>query len=210
MAFDTWIFDLDNTLYPARLGLVEQINARMTAWVMRELGLDRAGADAYRARTWRDYGITLRGLIEEHGADAAAFLHETHDIDYAALAPAPRLAEAVARLPGRKIVHTNGARAHAERVLARTGLAPHIDALWAIEEADLVPKPRPEATRRILAGLRIDPARAVMLEDSPANLATAKQAGMATVWVTREEAAPAAHIDHTARNPVDFLAQFGR
>ncbi|MEM0921782.1 MAG: pyrimidine 5'-nucleotidase [Pseudomonadota bacterium] len=208
MAYRTWIFDLDNTLYPARLGLVEQINQRMTDWVMRELGLDRQGADTYRARTWREYGITLRGLIAEHGTDAAGFLHETHHIDYSRLAPAPRLAEAVTRLPGRKIVHTNGARAHAERVLARTGLAAHIDALWAIEDADLIPKPLPEATARILIGLKIDPQTAIMLDDSPANLAAAKDAGITTVWMTRDRTEAAPHIDHKAGNPVNFLAGF--
>ena len=205
---DTWIFDLDNTLYPARLGLVEQINTRMTRFVMRELRVDREQADRYREQSWRRHGITLHALMADYGTSADRFLAETHDIDYGPLAPAPRLAEAVARLPGRRIVHTNGARIHAERVLDRLGLRDLFDGVWAIEDAGLIAKPAPEATRAIIDAFGFEPGTAIMLEDSLANLASAKASGMQTVWITREGTAPPPHVDHVAANPVTFLTGF--
>ncbi|MEM9735498.1 MAG: pyrimidine 5'-nucleotidase [Pseudomonadota bacterium] len=202
---DTWIFDLDNTLYPASLGLVGQINARMTGFLMRKLDLDRAAADAYRHRTWVSHGITLRALVEEHGVDAAAFLAETHDIDYGPLVPNPALTRAIAALPGRKLVHTNGARVHAERVLARLGLGSAIEAVWAIEDAGLMPKPMAAAHQSFVEIHGIEPTRAAMLEDSAANLAVPKEMGMATILIG--DGTPPAHVDRIAPGIMDFLAE---
>jgi len=112
---ETWIFDLDNTLYHPSARLFEQINARMTGFIMRELGLGRAAADGLRRTYWQRYGTTLGGLIDGHGIDPARFLDEVHAIDLSALRPDAALAAAIGRLPGTRIVHTNGARAHDQR-----------------------------------------------------------------------------------------------
>ncbi|OZA07521.1 MAG: HAD family hydrolase, partial [Rhodobacterales bacterium 17-64-5] len=100
----TWVFDLDNTLYPPAMRLFDQIEVRMTDWVMRALGLDRVRADQLRAAYWQTYGTTLAGLMREHGVDPGPYLSEVHDIDFSVLLPDPKLAQAIRNLPGRKIV----------------------------------------------------------------------------------------------------------
>ncbi len=194
---ETWIFDLDNTLYEPGAGLFGQIDARMTAFIMRELGLDRAAADRLRRDYWRRHGTTLGGLMAHHGTDPARFLADVHAIDLSGLAPDPALAAALGRLPGRKVIHTNGARAHAERVLRARGLARHFDAIYAIEDKDYVPKPEAAAYEAILALAGIDPARAAMIEDDARNLEVPKALGMATVWLCHGRPGPTpGWVDH--------------
>jgi putative hydrolase of the HAD superfamily len=188
---ETWIFDLDNTLYHPSARLFDQINIRMTGFIMRELSVTKAEADALRRRYWERHGTTLRGLIEEHGTDAGRFLDEVHAIDLSALAPDAGLAESIRRLPGRKLVHTNGSRGHAARVLAARGLGGLFDAVYAIEDKDLVPKPQRAAYDRIVALAGIDPGRAAMVEDDARNLEVPKALGMRTVWLCHETGAKA-------------------
>jgi putative hydrolase of the HAD superfamily len=205
---ETWIFDLDNTLYHPSARLFDQINVRMTGFIMRELGLGRAEADALRRASWQRHGTTLRGLVAEHRIDPDAFLTEVHDIDLSALRPDAGLATAIARLPGRKIVHTNGARAHAARVLAALGLAGAFDAVYAIEDKDLVPKPERAAYDRVAALAGLEPARAAMIEDDARNLAVPKEMGMATVWLCHETGARApGWVDRRITGLATFLAE---
>jgi len=215
---ETWIFDLDNTLYHPSARLFDQINVRMTGFIIRELGVGKAEADALRRRYWGKYGTTLRGLIDEHGIDAARFLDEVHAIDLSALTPDAGLAAAVGRLPGARIVHTNGARAHARRVLAARGLTGLFDAIYAIEDKALVPKPQPDAYHRIVRLAGIDPGRAAMIEDDVRNLEVPKALGMATVWLCHDEGAagrdPAAapaptYVDRRISRLTAFLQEFG-
>ena len=188
---ETWIFDLDNTLYHPSARLFDQINTRMTGFIMRELSVGRAEANGLRRRYWERHGTTLRGLIDRHGVDPARFLDQAHDIDLSALRPDPELAAAIGGLPGARIVHTNGARAHASRVLAARGLAGVFDAVYAIEDKDLVPKPQPDAYRRVVALSGLNPARAAMIEDDVRNLEVPKTLGMATVWLCHRAGARA-------------------
>ena len=118
----TWVFDLDNTLYPPHMRLFDQIEVRMTDWVMQALQVDRARADHLRAHYWATYGTTLAGLMTEHGVDPGPYLTDVHDIDFSVLAPDPDLAARIAALPGRKIVYTNACAPYAEKVLAARGL----------------------------------------------------------------------------------------
>ncbi|GIX14881.1 MAG: pyrimidine 5'-nucleotidase [Paracoccaceae bacterium] len=180
---ETWVFDLDNTLYPPSARLFDQIEARMTRYVMRELGLDREAADHLRDTFWRNHGTTLAGLMRNHGIDPEPYLAEVHDIDLSGLRPDPALARALAALPGRRIVHTNGARAHAERVTRALGLEGLFDALYGIEDAGYAPKPERDAFLRICARDGFDPARAAMFEDDPRNLHVPADLGMVTVLV---------------------------
>ncbi len=205
---ETWIFDLDNTLYHPSARLFEQINARMTGFIMRELGLGRAAADGLRRTYWQRYGTTLGGLIDGHGIDPARFLDEVHAIDLSALRPDAALAAAIGRLPGTRIVHTNGARAHAERVLAARGLERVFDAVYAIEDNDLVAKPRPDAYRRVIRLSGLDPARAAMIEDDVRNLEAPKALGMVTVWLCHRAGARApAFVDHRITRLIRFLQE---
>ncbi len=206
---ETWIFDLDNTLYHPSARLFDQINLRMTGFIMRELGVSRLEADGLRQRYWQRHGTTLRGLIEHHGVDPARFLEEAHDIDLSALKPDADLAAVIRRLPGHRIVHTNGARAHAARVLAARGLAGLFDAVYAIEDKALVPKPRPYAYHRVIRLSGLDPARAAMIEDDVRNLEAPKALGMATIWLCHQTGAPApAFVDRRITGLTRFLQEF--
>lgn len=207
---DAWIFDLDNTLYPPEAGLLQQIDARMRTFIMRFLGIAEAEADRLRAHYLERDGITLKGLMHDHGVEADAFLEETHAIDLSGLAPDPGLAEAIRRLPGRRIIHTNGARAHAERVLAARGLAGAFDAVFAIEDKNFVPKPELPAYTHVIRATGIEPTRALMIEDSAVNLVEPKRLGMATVWLDHHRTNGAhPHVDVRIEALEPFLRRRG-
>lgn len=203
-AVATWVFDLDNTLYPPALRLFDQVNARMTTYVMRALGIDRAAADALRARYWREHGTTLAGLMAVHALDPEPFLEDVHAIDLSAVAPDPGLAAAIARLPGRKIVYTNGSRGHGARVSAALGLT--FDAIYGVEDAGYAPKPRREAFERVFAADGLDPASAAMVEDDQRNLVEPAAMGMVAIWRPADpQERPAPHVAHVAPDLAAFL-----
>ena len=201
----TWVFDLDNTLYPPSAALFDQIEVKMTAWVMEALGVDHAEADRLRAQYWRDYGTTLAGLMQVHGIDPGPYLDAVHDISFAGLAPDPELAARIGDLPGRRIVFTNATVPYAERVIEARGLSGLFDAIYGVEEAGFHPKPHVEAFETIFAADGLDPLAAAMFEDDPRNLAVPHAKGMRTVHVA-PRAAPAAHIHYHTDNLPAFLA----
>lgn len=186
-AVETWIFDLDNTLYPAASSLFDQVDRRMGEYVARLLGIPYDAARAEQKRLFRDHGTTLRGLMTEHGVDPVDYMDHVHAIDLSRLAPDPRLALALERLPGRKLVHTNASVAHAERVTARLGIDRHFDGVFDVAAAGWTPKPDPAPYAMLLDRFGVDPARAAMVEDIARNLAPAAALGMATVWVRSEQ-----------------------
>ena len=164
---ESWVFDLDNTLYPPHVPLFDQIRQRMTDFVMTSLGLDRAAADRLRARYWREHGTTLAGLMREHDIDPDAYLVEVHDISFDELTPDPELRSRIAALPGRRVVYTNGSAPYAEQVVARRGLSGVFDAVYGVEHAAYHPKPDRRAFEAIFARDGISPSRAAMFEDDP-------------------------------------------
>jgi putative hydrolase of the HAD superfamily len=184
----SWIFDLDNTLYSASSGVFDQIDARMKAFIARELGLPPEDAFWLQKRYFHAHGTTLRGLMLNHGTDPDAFLDFVHDIDHSILDPDHRLAKALAALPGRKVVFTNGTAGHARRVIDRLEIGHLIEAIFDIRAADYVPKPNAEPYRKMIAAHGIAPAAAAMFEDSSANLKPAAEIGMTTVWVRHAQA----------------------
>lgn len=201
-----WVFDLDNTLYPPRARLFDQIEQRMTEFVMRSLGVDRARADHLRHQYWQTYGTTLAGLMREHQVDPLPYLEDVHDIRLDHLEPDSDLAAQIAALPGRKIVYTNGSAPYARRVLAARGLDGLFDAVYGVENAGFIPKPEPDAFRRIFAADGIDPTRAAMFEDDPRNLTAPHAMGMRTVHVAPDPH-EAAHIHHHTDDLAAFLAR---
>lgn len=200
---ETWVFDLDNTLYPPQMALFDQINIRMTDWVMRTLGVDRAEADRLRHLYWREHGTTLAGLMRHHGVDPDGYLVEVHDIDFTVLAPDPDLAARIAALPGRRIVYTNGTAPYAEKVLHHRGLAGLFDAVYGVEHAGLRPKPDRDAFEAVFARDGLDPTRAAMFEDDPRNLRVPHAMGLRTVHVAPDRV----EEDHIHHHTVD-LAPF--
>lgn len=210
---DVWIFDLDNTLYPPEARLFAQIEARMQAYVERLLGVDGIEAARLRDHWWRQHGTTLAGLMAEHAIDPGPYLAEVHDIDFAALDPAPELAAAIAALPGRRIVHTNADAAYARRVLERRGLS-GFEAVYGIEDVGFHPKPDPRAYAAVLQAHGIEPARAAFFEDDPRNLEQPHALGMRTILVgpgrhgpdaLAEDHVHGAHVHHQTHDLTAFL-----
>jgi putative hydrolase of the HAD superfamily len=178
-----WIFDLDNCLYPANSRLFELIDQRMTAYIERLLGVDAVEARRVQKMHFHGSGTTLAGLMKHHDVDPHHFMGEVHDIPLDRLARDDRLAAALARLPGRKFIHTNGNADYAWKVLDRLGVAAEIDHLHDIFAADLTPKPESSGYNKLLDRFGVEPERALMVEDMVRNLAPAKALGMTTVWV---------------------------
>ncbi|HEU0045963.1 pyrimidine 5'-nucleotidase [Sphingomonas sp.] len=198
---ETWIFDLDNTLYPARANLFAAVDRRMTDYIVRLLGLDAAAARALQKGYFHAHGTTLAGLMAEHGVDPHHFLTDVHDIEMDVLEHDAPLAAAIARLPGRKLVFTNGDAPYAARVLERLGLGASFEAVHDVHAMALRPKPAASAYEGLCAAHGIAPGRALFVDDMARNLAPAKAIGMTTVWVDNgSEQAPGSErhfIDYT-------------
>jgi len=194
---DCWIFDLDNSLYPASANLFALIDARMTRFIQQLLGCGEAEARRVQKGYFRDHGTTLAGLMASHGVAPRVFLDFVHDIDLARISADPRLVAALDRLPGRKFVFTNGDEAYARRVLDKLGLANAFDGLHDIHAMDYVPKPDPRAYARMCERHGSAPERAAMVEDMARNLVPAKALGMVTVWIDNgsEQASHEADLD---------------
>jgi putative hydrolase of the HAD superfamily len=203
---NTWVFDLDNTLYPPSARLFDQIEVRMTQYVMDALGVDRARADHLRTHYWHTYGTTLAGLMREHDVDPAPYLTHVHEISMDHLTLDPDLAARIRALPGRRIVYTNGCGPYAERVLAARGLNGVFDAVYGVEHAGFLPKPEPGAFERIFALDRVNPSQAAMFEDDVRNLKAPHAMGMRTVHVAPLPEG-GAHIHHHTDDLAGFLAQ---
>jgi len=200
----TWVFDLDNTLYPPHMRLFDQIEVRMTNWVMQALDVDRAHADHLRATYWKLYGTTLAGLMAEHRIDPEAYLADVHDIDFSVLSPDPVLADRISALPGRRIVYTNADAPYARRVLQARGLTGLFDAVYGVEHANYRPKPERDAFETVFTLDRLDPTTAAMFEDDARNLAAPHAMGMRTVHIAPDPE-PAPHIHHHATDLSAFL-----
>jgi putative hydrolase of the HAD superfamily len=212
---DTWIFDLDNTLYPSTSSLFPQISARMGGFIAGRFGLDAEAARALQKQLFRAHGTTLRGLMVEHGVDPHEFMDYVHDIDLSDLAPAAALAAALGALPGRKLVFTNGSRRHADRVLGHLGLAGHVAGVFDIADAGFMPKPDPAGYQALIARFGIEPRRAAMVEDMARNLEPAAALGMVTVLVHNAsdwaaEGAEGDWIQHRTDDLAGWLSAFER
>ncbi|MEX1249703.1 MAG: pyrimidine 5'-nucleotidase [Hyphomonas sp.] len=178
-----WVFDLDNTLYPATCDLFAEIDTRMTDFVARFTGLERGEARTLQKHYYAKYGTTLSGLMTEHGLDPAEFLHYVHEIDLSPLPDLPHLRSAIAALPGRKFIYTNGSRRHAERVIEKMGLAHLFNASFGIEESAYTPKPNLPAYQSFCRLHQVEPLGAAFFEDLARNLLPAKSLGFTTVLV---------------------------
>jgi putative hydrolase of the HAD superfamily len=180
---EAWIFDLDNTLYPASCNLFAQVDRHIGEFIARLLKVDAAEAHRVQKQYFRDYGTSLRGLMLHHQVDPQRFLEFVHAVDLSQVQPCPELDRALERLPGRKIIFTNGSAKHAENVMDRLGVSHHFSAVFDIVAADYFPKPEPFVYDILVRRHWIDPKRAVMVEDLAKNLLPARAMGMTTVLV---------------------------
>ena len=183
---DAWVFDLDNTLYPADCNLFRQIDQRMTSFIEDNLALPADEARLLQKRYYVEYGTTMSGLMREHAVRPAAFLEFVHDIDLSPVEENRLLASRIMALPGRKFVFTNGSVQHAENVMAKIGVAHCFDAVFDIEAADYTPKPHRETYEKFLTAHAITAPGAIMFEDIAHNLESAHSLGMTTVLVSSE------------------------
>ena len=202
---ETWIFDLDNTLYSEASDFFSLIEERMTTFVAERLGLDHDRAYSLQKAYFHSHGTTLSGLMEVHGIEPAEFLDYVHAIDLSRLSPNPALATALARLPGRRLVYTNGSKSHAERVLERLGIADQFEDVHDITQANYRPKPYRDAYELLLSRHAIEPGKSAMFEDVARNLEVPHALGMTTVLIA-EAPSDLAHVHHTTENLAEFLA----
>jgi putative hydrolase of the HAD superfamily len=192
-ATGVWIFDLDNTLYPSACNLFAEVDRRMATFVAELLDVPLEHARYLQKRYYHDYGTTLTGLIQLHKVDPHAFLEFVHDIDLAPLTAAPKLAAALAALPGRRIIYTNGSRRHAERVAEKLGVLHLMEDICDIAACEFVAKPSPDAFQRMTDRHGVKPGEAAMFEDMPHNLEAPHALGMTTVLVHSD------YLDHPAQ-----------
>jgi putative hydrolase of the HAD superfamily len=214
---ETWVFDLDNTLYPHHLNLWQQVDERIRDYIMRFLQVSREEAFRLQKDYYRRFGTSMRGLMTLHGMAPDDFLDFVHQIDHSPLEPNPALGFAIEALPGRKLVLTNGTRRHAEEVLSRLALDRHFDDVFDIVAAELEPKPSAQTYDRFLKAHRVDATAAAMFEDLARNLVIPHALGMRTVLVVPEhsrevfreewelEGRHAPHVDHVTDDLVGFL-----
>lgn len=209
---DAWLFDLDNTLYPAHTDLFAQIDQRMAAFIMSYLGVNHVEARTLQKAYWASHGTTLNGLMSEHSMSPEPFLEFVHDIDVTGLVYDQRLDAALSRLPGRKMIFTNGTLRHAENVLERLQLAHHFECIFDIAATGYVPKPHSSAYHHVVAASGIHAASTVMVDDSVKNLLPAFELGMITIWATGKPewsgpppAPDAVHIHHVTEDIGAFL-----
>lgn len=203
----SWIFDLDDTLYPPESRFMGLIQQRINDYMVRTVALPAEEALVVQKGYLRDYGTSLAGLMAHYRIDPADFLEEVHDVPLDVLTPDPGLRAALERLEGPRIVFTNGSKRHAERVTEKLGIADLFDGLFSLEDADLIPKPDPRTFARMTERFGVDPTGAAFFEDTLRNLPPAKAIGMTTVLVgPRALDADTAFADHRAAALGPFLA----
>ena len=210
-AAEVWLFDLDNTLYPAECRLFDQIHARMREYIVDLLSVDEEEATRLRRKYFVEHGTTLTGLMRHHAIDPDHFLAFVHDIDVSAVMPNPSLDAALSRLAGRKLIFTNADTGHAENVMARLGVGHRFEAIFDIADAGYRPKPDPVPYARIVEKYGVDPGGAVMLDDMSRNLGPAAAMGMTTVWIrthfewSSDDEDDPAHVDHATDDLATWL-----
>src|SRR5689334_9971841 len=214
---DTWVFDLDNTLYPHHVNLWQQVDVRITEFVSSWLQVTPAEARKLQKDYYLRFGTTMRGMMTLHRVRADDYLAYVHKIDHSPLEPNPDMGEAIAKLPGRKLILTNGSVDHVDAVLARLGLSDHFDGVFDIIAAELEPKPSPQTYQKFLRDHAVDPTSAAMFEDLSRNLVVPHQLGMTTVLVVPDgskevvredwelEGRDAVHVDHVTDDLTGFL-----
>jgi putative hydrolase of the HAD superfamily len=219
---ETWIFDLDNTLYPHNVNLWQQVDERIRDYIADFLKVTHEEAFRLQKDYYKRYGTSMRGMMTEHGMRSDDFLDFVHQIDHSPLEPNPALGDAIEKLPGRKVILTNGTRRHADAVLARLEIERHFQDVFDIIAAELEPKPSPQTYDRFLEALKIEAATAAMFEDLARNLAVPHALGMTTVLVVPEhsrevfreewelEGRDAPHVDHVTDNLTAFLRAISR
>jgi putative hydrolase of the HAD superfamily len=210
---DTWVFDLDDTLYPRSVDLHGQMRERVVTFIASHMKMDRAAAEVVHHDYYERFGSTLQGMVQLHGVSPNAFLDFVHQIDLSVLTHNEDLIDALRALPGRRIVFTNAPRGHATAALEAMGMAGLFDAIASIEDSDFVGKPNLSAFSSVFEAHGVNPRAAAMFEDRPGNLLVPYEFGMKTVLVIdpliddADTIAKPRHVDAVITNLTGFLRQ---
>ena len=209
---ETWIFDLDNTLYPAESNLFDQVATKIGIFVSENLKLDIASAKKEQKRLYLSYGSTLSGLMKEYDIEPDYFLEYVHDIDYSVLKKDAKLELLLSKLPGRKLVYTNGSKQHATNTIKRLGVEKSIDSIFDIADANFLPKPNSDSMLKFVNKYKIEPSSALFAEDIATNLKPAALIGMTTlliktnnIWANKGEMS---YVHNTTTSLVEWLDLF--
>ena len=206
---NTWVFDLDNTLYPKHIALYTQINTRISDFMISEIGMDREQADIVRRRMFKAHGSTLLGLMHEYKISPKPFLDFVHDVDLSEIAPSPELDDALRRLPGQKLIFTNSIGSYSERILQRIGIRDHFLGIQDLYASQYMPKPAAPAYQELIARFGIEPSTTAMIDDMARNLAPAAELGLTTIWIKGgpfpDDGGHASAINHTADELLPWL-----
>jgi len=209
---ETWVFDLDNTLYPASSRLFDQVDRKITEFIMQALSLEWDDAHKKQKSFFREFGTTLNGMMQMHGTHPQEYLEYVHDIDLSPIPHSPNLDKALDQLPGRKVIFTNGSTDHARKVTQKLGVTQHFDGIFDIVDCQFIPKPELSVYEKMIAAFGINPKATVMVEDMARNLVPAAALGMTTVWVRTDtawatEGSDEDHIHHTIDDLTPWLEE---
>lgn len=209
---ETWVFDLDNTLYPASSRLFDQVDRKITEFIMGALEMEWDKARKIQKDFFRQYGTSMRGMMTVYNTPPEDYLEYVHDIDLSPVPASPALDKALEQLPGRKVIFTNGSTKHAENVTNKIGISHHFDGIFDIVASDYTPKPDKGVYEKMITTFGIDPKTSVMVEDMARNLVPAHELGMTTVWVRTDsdwatEGSIGEHIHHAVDDLAAWLEQ---
>ena len=211
----TWVFDLDNTIYPANQSLFPRVANRMIDWIEERFDIDRKGAEELKNRLFLEYGTTMNGLSCEYSVDPEDFLSYVHDIDLSDLSYDEELDSGIRALPGKKYIYTNGTVLHAKRILEAFGIEQHFESIFDIFASNHLPKPAMQPYKDFLAKYKINPKQSVMIEDMACNLEPAAQLGMKTIWLMAKHSwakkgATEPYVHYIAKDLKQFLSDARR
>ena len=182
-----WLFDLDNTLYDGATKVFDQVDKKMSKFISEKLNVSLVEARKIQKSYFQEYNTTLNGMIKNHKIDADEFLEFVHDVDLSFLDRNKFLEEEIKKLNGKKIIFTNGSKAHAKNVTQRIGIENLFDGVFDIVDSDFIPKPSIEPYKKIIQKYGIDPEYCIFIEDIARNLRPAYELGMKTVWIKNNE-----------------------
>ena len=209
---NTWIFDLDNTLYSADSGIFQQVHKLMGEFISNNLNMEISEAKKLQSKYYKQHGTTLRGMMDNHGVDPDYFLDEVHRLDYSIVGPNQLLNDELEKLEGRKIIYTNANEKHVLDVLKRINLSDYFDEIFDIKLANYIPKPEIKPYEQIIELFKIDASSSAMFDDIAKNLVPAKKVGFTPVWIdagyenfSDDIKASRDYLDYETRNLSLFL-----
>ena len=204
-----WLFDLDNTLYDGATKVFDQVDKKMSKFISKKLNVSIDEARKIQKNYFQEYNTTLNGMIKNHKIDADEFLEFVHDVDLSFLDKDKDLEDEIKKLDGKKIIFTNGSRAHALNVTKRIGIDKLFDGIFDIRDCEFIPKPSKEPYKKLVECYKIEPQYCIFFEDIARNLKPAHELGMKTVWIKNNEPWAAKYSNSDFINyKTDNLAKF--